>query len=71
MSKVLKFDNTVITLDPLGRTDLDNVEQPRKLFNKPLPGKPCPKCNDSILDFDGLLNLVCENCGYTLTGCST
>lgn len=37
----------------------------------PRPGDPCPQCIDGHLDYDGLLNLVCQQCGYTLAGCST
>jgi ribosomal protein S27AE len=36
-------------------------------------GSPCPSCGKGIMDFNGLLNLECVQCGYTLvegTGCS-
>lgn len=31
----------------------------------------CPKCKKGKFDYDGLLNLVCTNCGYTSGGCFT
>jgi len=31
-------------------------------------GKPCPRCQQGIMDYDGLLNLVCPVCGYTEGG---
>lgn len=34
-------------------------------------GKPCPVCGLGIMDYDGLLNLVCPVCGYTQGGCFT
>lgn len=35
------------------------------------PGRLCPKCNHSYLDYDGLLNLVCPECGIAESGCFT
>jgi hypothetical protein len=37
----------------------------------PHPGDRCPQCLTGYLDYDGLLNLVCQQCGYMLAGCST
>jgi hypothetical protein len=34
-------------------------------------GDLCPKCGQAEIDYDGLLNLVCPECGYTLAGCFT
>jgi hypothetical protein len=34
-------------------------------------GALCPSCHKAEMDYDGLLNLVCVNCGYTLAGCFT
>jgi ribosomal protein S27AE len=34
-------------------------------------GKLCPKCKKGKFDYDGMLNLVCSNCGYTSGGCFT
>jgi hypothetical protein len=71
MSEDLKFDKPVITQKPLRRADFDIVEKPNHLINNPLPGKTCPICNVGMLDYNGLLNLICVICGYTLAGCST
>lgn len=34
-------------------------------------GKSCPVCKLGIMDYDGLLNLVCPVCGFTEGGCFT
>jgi hypothetical protein len=34
-------------------------------------GDLCPYCRSAHLDYDGLLNLVCPQCGYGLAGCFT
>ena len=34
-------------------------------------GSPCPKCGEGNLEYNGLLNLACINCGYALGGCFT
>jgi ribosomal protein S27AE len=34
-------------------------------------GSTCPKCRKGSFDYDGMLNLVCSNCGYTSGGCFT
>lgn len=34
-------------------------------------GKPCPVCGVGIMDYDGLLNLVCPVCGFGEGGCFT
>jgi uncharacterized protein (DUF983 family) len=34
-------------------------------------GDTCPRCQKGVLDFDGLLNLACPQCGYSLGGCFT
>ena len=36
---------------------------------KPLQvGDLCPKCQVGRLDYDGVLNLACDKCGYALSG---
>lgn len=35
------------------------------------PQDLCPKCQQGHLDYDGLLNLCCDQCGFILTGCFT
>lgn len=34
-------------------------------------GDRCPMCHQGVMDYDGLLNLSCPVCGYTLGGCFT
>jgi hypothetical protein len=34
-------------------------------------GGICPACELGIFDYDGMLNLICPNCGYTAGGCFT
>jgi uncharacterized protein (DUF983 family) len=38
---------------------------------EPRAGDLCPKCNQGRLDYDGLLNLTCPRCGYSVSGCFT
>jgi hypothetical protein len=37
----------------------------------PRSGDPCPMCKKGRLDYDGLLNLSCLECGFALAGCFT
>jgi len=37
----------------------------------PKAGELCPNCQSTPIDYDGLLNLSCPKCGYTLAGCFT
>jgi len=37
----------------------------------PQPGKTCPACGLGIMDYDGLLNLICPVCGFGEGGCFT
>jgi uncharacterized protein (DUF983 family) len=34
-------------------------------------GSTCPRCGRAKLDYNGLLQLVCPNCGLIETGAST
>lgn len=34
-------------------------------------GDLCPQCGKGRLDYDGLLNLSCTQCGFALVGCFT
>lgn len=34
-------------------------------------GDSCPNCEQGILDYDGMLNLSCQECGFSLAGCFT
>jgi len=38
---------------------------------EPHAGDICPRCRKGTLDYDGLLNLACSLCGYSLGGCFT
>jgi len=35
------------------------------------PGMICPRCKATKIEYNGMLNLVCPNCGLTETGAST
>jgi hypothetical protein len=39
--------------------------------HEPHRGDLCPRCGQARLDYDGLLNLTCPNCGYAVGGCFT
>ena len=34
-------------------------------------GDLCPACKQELLDYDGLLNLTCPSCGFSVGGCFT
>lgn len=34
-------------------------------------GMVCPRCGEAKIDYDGLLQLVCPNCGLTEAGACT
>jgi len=36
-----------------------------------MPGELCPKCKSVLIDYDGLLNLMCPLCGLVEIGCFT
>jgi len=38
---------------------------------EPRAGDICPNCGEGVLDYDGLLNLACPECGYAIPGCFT
>lgn len=39
-----------------------------KVCRAPCPGQKCPQCGKGKLDFDGLLQLCCPECGYVASG---
>ena len=43
---------------------LPEVQEPRR-------GDLCPACGEGVLDYDGMLNLGCPECGFSLSGCFT
>lgn len=47
------------------------ADAPKKEAAIPKAGDPCPQCQSVKIDYDGLLNLSCPDCGYTLAGCFT
>jgi hypothetical protein len=47
------------------------IDLPQKGTATPKAGDLCPKCQSAKIDYDGLLNLTCPDCGYTLAGCFT
>jgi uncharacterized protein (DUF983 family) len=50
-------------------TDLQPVVEHVTVLRRSL----CPQCGDGKLDYNGLLDLECDHCGYSLTegaGCS-
>lgn len=55
-----------ITTHPENK-DSDPVDQ----FFEIRVGAPCPACSIGSIDYDGLLNLVCSQCGFTTAGCFT
>ena len=37
----------------------------------PKAGETCRNCQSAKIDYDGMLNLSCPDCGYILVGCFT
>jgi hypothetical protein len=35
------------------------------------PGMRCPRCKEGLIDYNGMLNLVCPHCGLTEAGACT
>lgn len=61
-----------MTLEPDLAGELDNPElSPGARRMAPRSGDLCPRCALAPLDYDGLLNLSCPECGYTVGGCFT
>lgn len=48
-----------------------NLPSQNQNIRRAEPGKPCPACALGIMDYDGLLNLVCPVCGFGEGGCFT
>lgn len=46
---------------------VDQIDQLK--FGSLRSGDTCPKCREERLDYDGLLNLSCFRCGFSLGGC--
>jgi uncharacterized protein (DUF983 family) len=52
----------------ISMADISKPKLPERVLH---PGDLCPKCHAGKLDYDGLLNLACPACGYTIGGCFT
>ena len=54
---------------PIGieKPNIGALNRPTELHPRML----CPRCQEGHLDYDGLLNLSCPKCGFTLAGCFT
>ncbi|HBX69360.1 MAG TPA: hypothetical protein DEH25_08235 [Chloroflexi bacterium] len=44
---------------------------PSQGSTNPKVGALCPICQSAKMDYDGMLNLSCLQCGYSLAGCFT
>jgi ribosomal protein L37AE/L43A len=47
------------------------AEDEEELTSEPRPGDTCPQCKEGKLDYDSMLNLSCDRCGYSVAGCFT
>jgi uncharacterized protein (DUF983 family) len=61
--------STFFILSPLDLEKQD--EQAPKSVSQLQVGNLCPACGKAYLDYNGLLNLICFECGYTLSGSFT
>jgi hypothetical protein len=57
-----KKENWKIQFDPTGSASSKSRVR---------AGELCPRCQNERLDYNGLLNLVCPNCGVIEGGCFT
>jgi uncharacterized protein (DUF983 family) len=57
----------ILTFEDQERED----EQASRFVSQLQVGDLCPACGKAHLDYDGLLNLTCSACGYTLSGSFT
>ncbi len=62
-------ESSKVSIQPLDLTSIQETGEPLKIEYR--PGKRCPRCKQGILDYDGLLNLVCPVCGPVQGGCFT
>lgn len=46
----------------------EKEEYPKKALRS---GDLCPQCGQAQLDYDGMLNLACPQCGFAVGGCYT
>lgn len=56
---------------PVISESLVGQEQGDTVPGKLRAGDLCPQCKRARLDYDGLLNLSCPECGYAVGGCFT
>ena len=62
----------VVSTPALVRLDVQlKGDQKIQLAVRYQAGALCPECRRGILDYDGLLNLVCPVCGQSQGGCFT
>jgi len=47
------------------------LESPAPVRKAARAGDLCPVCQQGVVDYDGMLNLVCPYCGYREGGCYT
>ena len=71
MTKEHNPDQKKTILEAVVLVDIRETAETDRPLQDPRPGDSCPKCEGGYFDYNGLLNLVCIRCGYTLAGCST
>lgn len=67
LNSVSEMDQTPLQNNGTCRNSLE-IQAP---LEEPHPGDLCPKCGIGVLDYDGMLNLVCDRCGFVITGSFT
>jgi hypothetical protein len=55
------------------QSELKSLDEHRCVEDEeaPEPGEICPTCNVGVLEYDGMLNLVCTECNYVSAGVCT
>jgi len=63
--------SSLIPTSPFALSDISKVTTQLIPIARLRAGDACPICGEEKLDYDGLLNLSCQRCGYALGGCFT
>jgi hypothetical protein len=63
-------------VEPMGAIQSEPVmeavdENETSHLNRAREGELCPNCGRAVLEYDGLLNLVCTSCHFSEAGCFT
>jgi hypothetical protein len=67
MNEHIEGSTINLKFSPATKQRVDKAIVPQE----PRRGELCSNCAQAELDYDGLLNLTCPHCGYSISGCYT